>query len=125
MPFQEKQIQSVRDIPIRFFRSHLLAQTLEELKTRGYQLQFRREATCLYCNELEQWINPESFVVDEYYHFEDASSTDEARTLYAITATEGKKGFLVDTCLVYEDNISPEMTQKLRWEYEVSGTIRA
>ncbi|WP_127131724.1 phosphoribosylpyrophosphate synthetase [Pseudoflavitalea rhizosphaerae] len=119
MSLQEKQIQSVRDIPIRFFRPHLLAQILEDLKHRGYRLQFRREATCLYCNELSQWISPESFVVDEYYHFEDASSTDEARTLYAITVEEGKKGFLVDACLVYEDNISNEMMQKLRWEYEI------
>jgi len=118
-------MQTVRDIPIRFLPPHSLAETLEDLKTRGYQLQFRREATCLFCHELNQWVTPESFVVDEYYHFEDAASIDEARTLYAITSGEGQKGFLVDTCLVYEDNISPEMTQKLRWEYEVPGTIRA
>ena len=94
-----------------------ISQKMAELKKGGYLLKFRREATCLYCIELNQWITPDSFTVDEYYHFEDSLNTDEDRMLYAISSIEGQKGLLVDTCFVYEDNISPEMMQRLKWEY--------
>lgn len=99
----------------------LLNDTLVYLRDRGYQHQFRREATCLYCMELDSLIPPDRFTVDEYHHFEDPGNTDTSRTLYAITSEDGTKGYLVDTCLVYEDNISSEMTEKLRWEYSVSA----
>ena len=91
----------------------IFSKTLTQLKARGYDLSFRREATCLYCDELASWITPDAFVVDEQYLFEDAVP-DGDRTLYAISTVKGFRGFLVDTCLVYEDNISPEMQQKLQ-----------
>ena len=90
-----------------------------ELRNRGYQLQFRREATCLNCIELSCLLTPDSFNVDDYYHFEDALNTDKERTLYAVSSPGGLKGFLVDTCFVYEDNISAEMAQKLKWDYSL------
>lgn len=93
-----------------------IGETLTDLKTRDYHLKFRREATCLHCIELNSWITPDSFTVDEYYHFEDGSNPDEERTIYAISSIQGIKGFLIDTCLVYEDNISLEMMQKLNPE---------
>lgn len=90
-----------------------ISKTLALLKKRGYQLNFRREATCLHCFEPDRWIAPESFVVDEYHHLEDIHP-DGDRTIYAITTSHGDKGFMVDTCFVYEDNISPEMFRKLQ-----------
>jgi hypothetical protein len=33
--------------------------------------------------------------------------------LYAVSSIQGLKGFFVDACFVYEDNISPELAQKL------------
>jgi hypothetical protein len=100
-----------------------ISETLAGLKKRGYQLKFRREATCIYSVELNHWITPDSFIVDEYYHFEDSSNIDRDRTLYAISSTQGLKGFLADTCFAYEDNISPEMLQKLNPEYILSGEL--
>jgi hypothetical protein len=91
----------------------ILRKTLSHLRERGYYLQFRREATCLYCSELELWITPDGFLVDEQYRFEDVIP-DGDRTVYAISTIEGIKGFLVDTCFVYEDNISVEMQRKLQ-----------
>jgi len=75
---------------------------------------FNREATCLYCHQLEEWIPPENFIVDESYYFEEIESPDADRMLYAISLSQGIKGFLVDTCGVYTDNISPAMVQKLK-----------
>jgi hypothetical protein len=119
MILQEKQLNPAEAIINRLLIP--LSETLADLKNRGYQLEFRREATCLYCIGLSIWITPDSFIVDEYYHFEDVSNVDGDRILYAISSLQGLKGFLVDTCFVYEDNISPEMIQKLKWEYELRG----
>lgn len=90
---------------------------LDKVKRQGYQLEFRREADCLYCIELNCRVTPDSFIVDEYYHFEYPSDPDRDRILYAISSAQDLKGFLVDTCFGYEDNISPEMFQKLNMEY--------
>lgn len=92
-----------------------IGEIVTELQRRGYQLKFRREATCLICPEFNYLITPDSFNVDEYYHFEDTSNTDRDRMLYAVSSIQGLKGFLVDACFVYEDNISSEMLQKLNY----------
>lgn len=96
-----------RDVPIS------VADALSDLKNRGYRKEFRRDPTGLYCIELHEWIAPEQFNVDEYYHFEEISSPDIDRVLYAISSSSGIKGVLVDAYGVYADNISLEMSQKL------------
>lgn len=109
MVLQEKQSIPVRVIPD--FES--ISEIVTELRNRGYQLKFRREATYLNCVEISCLITPDSFTVDEYYYFEDVLNTDRARTLYAVSSIQGLKGFLIDACFVYEDNISPELANKL------------
>lgn len=94
-----------------------ISETLAKLKTKGYVLTYRREATCLYCFESEEWIKPGDFGVDESYYFEDITNPDEDRVLYALTLSNGSRGCLVDVCNVYTDNISYEMEQKLQWKY--------
>ena len=86
---------------------------LSDLRNKGYILKFRREDTCLYCYEWHQWIWPEDFEVDGSYYFENIQNPDEDRILYAISS-QGAKGFLIDECNVYTDNISPEMILKLK-----------
>jgi hypothetical protein len=91
----------------------LVIEALTELHKKGYTLEFRRESTCIYCCEWQQWIMPASFKVDESYRFEEIQAPDTDRMLYAISLSQGGRGFLIDTCTVYMDNISPEMSQKL------------
>ena len=97
-----------------------ITEKIFELKTRGYHLKFRREATCLFCFEFEQWIMPGQFSVDESYYFEENSNPDGDRILYAITLSWGSRGFLIDACNVYSDNISPEMREKLKFNGKTS-----
>lgn len=96
-------------------KNWIITEALGKLKRKKYKLKFRREATCLYCFQLHEWIAPQDFTVDQYYYFEDILNPDADRILYAISLSNGLKGFLVDTCNVYTDNISPEMEQKLKW----------
>ena len=92
----------------------VITEVLNKLKREKYKLNFRREATCLYCFQWHQWIRPEDFAVDKYYYFEDILNPDAERMLYAISLSRRGKGFLIDACNVYVDNISPEMMQKLK-----------
>ena len=92
-------------------------QTLSGLRSQGYQLNFRREATCIYCFELRERVVPEDFTVDESYYFQDITNPDGDRILYAISLPKQGRGFLIDTCNVYSDNISYEMELKLQWRY--------
>lgn len=92
----------------------VITEVLDKVKRDEYNLNFRREATCLYCFQLHEWIRPEHFTVDRYYFFEDVLNPDAERMLYAISLLQGGKGFLIDTCNAYMDNISPEMMEKLQ-----------
>jgi hypothetical protein len=94
--------------------AQVVIEILNELKRKGYKLEFRREAACIYCFEWQQWIMPANFTVDDYYYFEDILNPDAERMLYAISLSQGSKGFLIDACNAYMDNISPEMMQKLK-----------
>lgn len=74
----------------------------------------RRGATFLYFFEGQRRIIPEHFNVDESYYFEETETPDVDRMLYAISLSDGRKGFLIDTCTIYMDNISLEIMQKLQ-----------
>ena len=95
-------------------KNWIINEVLNKLKRKGYNLKFRKEATCLYCFQSYEWIMPEDFTLDKYYYFEDILNPDAERVLYAISLSQGGKGFLIDTCNVYMDNTSPEMMQKLK-----------
>ena len=95
-------------------KSRVITETLNKLKREEYNLTFRRDATQLYCFQLHKWIDPGAFTVDKYYYIEDLLNPDAERILYAISIVGGQKGFLIDTCNVYMDNISPEMMHKLK-----------
>ena len=101
-------------IDIKPDRDLLITEALNEVKAKGYKLKLRRETTCLYCFEWHQWIMPENFTVDESYYFEEIENPDADRMLYAISLSQDVKGFLIDACNVYSDNISHEMMQKLQ-----------
>jgi len=95
-------------------KNFTITDVLHELKRKEYNLHFRRDAVCLYCFELQKFIIPEHFTVEESYYFEEISNPNEDRMLYAISLSQGAKGFLIDTCGVYMDNISHEMLEKLQ-----------
>lgn len=92
----------------------VITEVLARLKKRKYKLRFRREATCLFCFQMNEWIMPDDFTVDRYYYFEDILNPDAERMLYAISLRKGGRGFLIDACNVYTDNMSGEMMEKLQ-----------
>jgi hypothetical protein len=84
------------------------------LRKEDYTILFRREATCLYCLELNELVMPEDFSIDHSYSFQEIDNPDADRVLYAISFGQGRKGYFIDTCNVYSDNISSDMMEKLK-----------
>lgn len=115
MILQAQEIKPLQGIT----RTGSIGEMVADLKKRGYQFMFIREADCLYCIELGRWITADGFMVDECYHFEDVSNPDRDRLLYAISSTQRLNGFLIDANFVYQDNISLEMAQKLAFDYSI------
>lgn len=116
MILPEKQVRPEEVTIGRTLKPISINEIVADLNKQGYQLTFRREATCLYCVDLNRWVTPDSFLVDECYYFNDNLSPDGDRLIYGISTKQDLKGFFINACLVYEDNISPEMRERLNVE---------
>ena len=79
-----------------------LADALEDLKKRGYDVEFEPQANCLYCSMLDLRLTEEEFRVDEVYRFAGASNAADNAVVYALTSPSGVKGTIVDA-----NNTSP------------------
>lgn len=73
-----------------------LGDALEDLKQRGYDLNFEPDETCLYCSQLDMRLLEEEFRVDEYYRFEGTDSNNGKGLLLALSSSNGVKGFIID-----------------------------
>ncbi len=91
-----------------------LSQAVEELKKRGYTLDFNLKPNCIECRELDKKYDPSTFHIDEFHRFEGMSNPDDMSIIFAITTEDGKKGSLVDAYGTYEDPMTSEMIQKMK-----------
>lgn len=90
-----------------------LSEATNDLRTRGYTLDFNLNPTCIECPALQLQLSPEKFAIDEFYRFEGMSSTDDSSIVFAITSDTGLKGVLVDAYGVYASNLNDSMIKKL------------
>ncbi len=94
-----------------------LVDALPDIKRRGYDADFEMQTDCIFCKALDIQLQPEAFMVDELYRFEEDSDPGGSSILYLISSVKGIKGFLVDAYGVYAANISFNMAKKLRLHY--------
>ncbi|WCM43570.1 phosphoribosylpyrophosphate synthetase (plasmid) [Flavobacterium sp. CBA20B-1] len=92
-----------------------MVQALNELKQRGYDMDFSLLPDCLYCASNSLKLKPENFTVVETHRFESLdSSPDNNAVIYAISSTDGKnKGVLVDAYGTYAEEMTHEMAKRL------------
>ena len=83
------------------------------MKARVYAYDLNVKPDCIECLSLQLRLNPENFIVDEFYRFEGMSSTDDNSIVFAITSDKGLKGVLVDAYGVYASNRNDAMIKKL------------
>lgn len=70
------------------------ANAMEDLRKRGYTVDFNLDENCLVCNA--QRFNPDQFEIHEVYRFEGASDPGDESVVYGIESNDGQKGILVD-----------------------------
>jgi len=97
-----------------------LADTLDNLKKRGYEADFATETFCLYCGDLDLRLYPGEFNIDEVYRFTGNSNPDDNALVYAISSSTGLRGILVDKYDLHSKNLSFGIAKKLRDYHEMN-----
>lgn len=91
-----------------------LSGALEDLKERGYTLDFNINLDQIVCHTDGTSLRPEEFQITEVYRFEGDSNPDDEEVVYAVSSHDGScKGVLVSAYGTYAENASDEMIQKL------------
>lgn len=92
-----------------------VSETLNTLKEEGYVLDFNLATDCVECKSMALKLHPEQFIIDKFYRFEGASNPDDNAIIYAISASNGLKGTLLDAYGVYADSLTTQMMEKLKF----------
>ena len=87
---------------------------LQDLKLRGFTIDFNIAFDKIICSKNETILNPHEFEIVEVYRFEGDSNPDDEDVVYAIESKDGKlKGSMTSAYGTYAYPISNEMIQKL------------
>lgn len=90
-----------------------LSQATNDLRKRGYTLDFNLKESCLHCAQENLELSPLDFEVVEVYRFEGMTDPGDSAVVYAIESTDGLKGVLVNAYGVYADTASADIVAKL------------
>jgi len=90
-----------------------VAQAVNGLKQRGYNIDFNLEAECISCRQNDLSLRPSEFEITEVYRFEGVSDPADEAIVYAIESRDGKKGVLINGYGISADQPGEEMVAKL------------
>lgn len=90
-----------------------LSQRMNELKEEGYTCDFNLDDEKITDKNADASFLPNEFNVDKVYRFEGMTNPADNSILYAITASNGRKGLLVDGYGVTGGQVSKELREKL------------
>ena len=88
-----------------------VSEAINDLKKRGYTLDFNLEENCIICNH--EKFEPLDFEITEVYRFEGDSDPADEAVVYGIASKIGLKGVLVNGYGPSADAMSGEMARKL------------
>lgn len=91
-----------------------LSEAMEDLKKRGYTHDFLLKYDLLECETLDLRLTASEFHVDEVHRFEGLNDPDDSTILFAISATNGSKGLIVDAYGAYADTLHTDMIKHLK-----------
>jgi hypothetical protein len=87
---------------------------LNDLKQRGYTLDFNIAFDKLICRDNDSCLNPAQFEITEVHRFEGNTDPSDEEVVYAIESKEGDlKGVIHSAFGTYADAVSTEMLRKL------------
>lgn len=90
-----------------------MVDAINDLKTRGYDLDFNLKENYLECANIKRQLSPNEFDIMEVYRFEGMTNPSDNSILYAIQSHDGLKGVLVNAYGVYADAVSQALVTKL------------
>lgn len=90
-----------------------LSEATDDLRKRGFTLNFEQDGNCLRCTDIDLSLKPEDFEIVEFHRFEGASNPSDTSVVYAVSTGDGQKGVLVDAYGAYSEAYSPAMLKKL------------
>ena len=88
-----------------------VSEATNDLKKRGYTLDFNLDENCLICHGDK--FNVDDFEITEVYRFEGNTDPSDEAIVYAIESKNGKKGVLVNGYGISADAMEGEMAKKL------------
>ncbi|MEO6404640.1 MAG: phosphoribosylpyrophosphate synthetase [Ferruginibacter sp.] len=87
---------------------------INDLKKRGYTLDFNLAFDKLTCNDNDICLNPNDFEITEMYRFEGETNPSDEDVVYAVESKDHNiKGVVTSAFGLYADNISTDMIRKL------------
>jgi hypothetical protein len=91
-----------------------VTEALQELKQRGYTVDFNIAFDKLICSENKICLNPHEFEIVEVFRFEGDTNPSDEDVVYAIESKDGKiKGSMTSAFGLYAETASAEMIKKL------------
>ena len=90
-----------------------LTEAVEDLKKRGFLLDFNLRETYLENVEKGVQLSPSEFEITEVYRFEGNTDPGDEMVLYAIESHTGLKGMLVNAYGTYSNPLPDALVAKL------------
>jgi hypothetical protein len=90
-----------------------LVEALNDLRTRGFTLDFNIKPDSLHCASNDIRLHPEDFEIVETYRFEGETNPSDESVLYAIQSKIGQKGVFVNAYGPDAEPMGAAMVKKL------------
>jgi len=91
-----------------------VVEALNDLKKRGFTLDFNLANGALHSSSENIYLQPEDFSISEIYRFEGMSDPADNTIIYGIESDKyNVKGVFLNAYGVYSDDISEELLKKL------------
>lgn len=81
-----------------------LVSILQELRSKGYECDFRLIDGKMHCQNSSENFNPDELTIEKVYRFEGDSNPDDMAVLYGIKTNNGKKGVIIDAYGTYDND---------------------
>ena len=95
------------------FNYDTVTEAVEDLRQRGYTIDFNLEADRICCDKTPLALAPSEFEITEVYRFEGNSDPADEAIVFAIESKKGQKGVLVNGFGISADKMGAEMIKKL------------
>lgn len=87
---------------------------LEDLKKRGYTIDFNIAFDKIACSQTGVCLNPSEFEITAVHRFEGSTNPDDQDVVYVVVSKDGKmKGTITSAYGMYADTLNDDMIRKL------------